>query len=689
MPHLKQYLIATLTTLLVLAAVGCSTDDDKKGQRDRTPPTILSTNPAAGGVGVALNTSVAVVFSEAMDASTVNDASFTLQVSGGAAVTGTVTYDPANFVATFEPDVALTSSTLYSATVLSSVQDLAGNTMVANHFWTFTTGTQADTTPPTVVSTTPPNSATGVSSYAPVTALFSEALNSSTVTTTSFTLSTNGNATLGSVSYSNLTATFTPQNGLLGGEIYTATLTTLIEDMAGNAMTTDYSWSFTTSVNGDTFPPEYVSTDPADLETDVPTNKLITALFNEALNPSTVNTSSFTLTAGGNAVTGTVSYSGMTATFTPASDLTASTVFTAELTTMIEDLAGNAMVTPHTWTFTTGAAPDLTAPTVTSTDPVDQAIEVPLNKQVIAVFDKQIDAATVTNASFTLMDGTNPVSGSVSATNGTTVRFIPSADLSGSTTYTATLTTQITDLVGNPLAANYIWSFTTGTAAALGPAPVVLGTAGNFVILAKSGVSVTGTTAITGNIGLSPAAGSLLTGFSETMDSSNVFSTSPMVTGSLYAADYAPPTPTNLTTAVLDMQAAYTDAAGRTLPDFTELGAGNIQGMTLVPGLYNWGTGVEIPLSVTLDGGANDVWIFQIGQDLDVGNGAIVTLLGGAQAKNIFWQVAGQTTLGTTSDFKGVVLCQTAIVMNTGAVVVGRALAQTAVTLDANTVTAP
>ena len=137
------------------------------------------------------------------------------------------------------------------------------------------------------------------------------------------------------------------------------------------------------------------------------------------------------------------------------------------------------------------------------------------------------------------------------------------------------------------------------------------------------------------------------------------------------------------------MEAAYTDAAGRVLPDATELGAGNIDGMTLAPGLYKWGTVVLIPTGVTLSGGANDVWIFQIAQGLTVGNGALVTLSGGAQAKNIFWQVAEQVTLGTTSDFKGVILGQTLIAMNTGAALNGRALAQTAVTLQANAVTKP
>jgi hypothetical protein len=137
------------------------------------------------------------------------------------------------------------------------------------------------------------------------------------------------------------------------------------------------------------------------------------------------------------------------------------------------------------------------------------------------------------------------------------------------------------------------------------------------------------------------------------------------------------------------MQTAYTDAAGRTLPNATELGAGNIDGRTITPGLYKWSSSVLIPTRVTLSGGPNDVWIFQIAQGLTVGNSAIVTLSGGAQAKNIFWQVAGQTTLGTRANFKGIVLCKTLIAMNTGAVLTGRALAQTAVTLQMNAVIEP
>jgi hypothetical protein len=233
-------------------------------------------------------------------------------------------------------------------------------------------------------------------------------------------------------------------------------------------------------------------------------------------------------------------------------------------------------------------------------------------------------------------------------------------------------------------------AFMVSAAIAAGPTPVNLGTAGDFVILAKTGISVTGTTAIVGDLGVSPAAATYITGFDLIADPSNTFSISSLVTGRIYAADYTDPTPTTMTTAIGDMETAYTDAAGRTLPDHTELYAGDLTGQTLIPGLYNWSTGVLVSAGgVTISGAASDVWIFQIAGNLTVANGAIVTLSGGALASNIFWQVAGQVTLGTTAAMKGIILCQTAIAMSTGATLSGRALAQTAVTLDANAVTQP
>lgn len=220
------------------------------------------------------------------------------------------------------------------------------------------------------------------------------------------------------------------------------------------------------------------------------------------------------------------------------------------------------------------------------------------------------------------------------------------------------------------------------------PGAVNLGGAVNFAVLSKSGVSTVPTSAITGNLGVSPAPASYITGFSLTADATNVFSTSPQVTGKVYASDYAVPTPANLTAAVSAMELAFTDAAGRA-PDVTELGAGNIGGLTLNRGVYKWGTGLLIPTNVTLKGSATDVFIFQIAQDLTVSSATSVILAGGALPKNIVWQVSGGVELGTTAHLEGTILCQTAITLRTGASINGRLLAQTAVNLDSNTVVKP
>ncbi len=224
-------------------------------------------------------------------------------------------------------------------------------------------------------------------------------------------------------------------------------------------------------------------------------------------------------------------------------------------------------------------------------------------------------------------------------------------------------------------------------AQAAGPAPVYLGSAADYVILSKTGVSTTGVTSIVGNIGVSPIASTAITGFGLILSPTGTYSTSSLVNGRVYAANYATPTPAKLTAAVGAMETAYTDAKDRPLPDFTELYGGDLTGQTLAPGLYKWGSGVLISAGgVTLSGSPSDVWIFQIAQNLTVESGGIVTLAGGANPANIFWQVAGETTLGTTARMKGIVLCKTKIAMNTGARLLGRALAQTAVTLDANSV---
>lgn len=447
------------------------------------------------------------------------------------------------------------------------------------------------------------------------------------------------------------------------------------------------------SSSASTTVPTVTETNPADTAIAVSLNRKVIAIFSGAMDASTINSLNFTVQGAGEAaMVGTVSFDAATntATFTPSSNYTASTVYTATLNRNVKSSTGIALAANYVWTFTSGTSVDNTAPTVLTTSPVSAATDVVLGTSVSANFSEALAPATVNATTFSLKQGTTPVTGTVSYSD-KVATFTPASNLTASTVYTATLTTGITDLADNVMAANQEWSFTTGsTAAALGPAPVNLRTAGDFVILTKTGITNVHTSAITGNIGSSPITAAAM---------DNVFCSE--ITGAIYGADAAytgsgaitcfkgaSADITLVANAVLDMGTAYADAAGRTTPDFTELGSGNISGMTLAPGLYKWGTGLDINTDVTLSGGANDVWIFQIAGNLALANGTSVLLASGALPKNIFWQVGGGVgvTIGTTAVFRGVILAEKAINVNTGATVNGRLLSQTAVPLQQSTV---
>ena len=324
-------------------------------------------------------------------------------------------------------------------------------------------------------------------------------------------------------------------------------------------------------------------------------------------------------------------------------------------------------------------------PAVVVTNPSNSESNVARNKVITVNFSKPMEASTINASTFKVKQGSVAVVGTISY-SGTTATFIPVTSLAAQTQYNITVTTGAKDLEGNALVVDMLWSFTTSANAA-GLAPVALGAAGNYAILAKTAINNVPTSIITGNLGLSPAATSYITGLSLTDFTG--YATSAQITGKVYAADMVSPTSSNLTTAVNNMITAYNNAAGRLTPDYIELGAGNIGGRTLSAGLYKWTSTVTIPTNVTISGTADDVWIFQIAGDLNMSSAVNVTLQGGAKASNIFWQVAGEATLGTTSHFEGVILSMTGITFQTGATFKGRALAQTAVILDGTTVVQP
>lgn len=427
------------------------------------------------------------------------------------------------------------------------------------------------------------------------------------------------------------------------------------------------------------------STNPNNGDTNVAFNHLVVVTFGAAMNETTVTTSTFMLKQGSTAITGTVAYTGATATFTPDSDLEPDKVYTGTITTGAKDMAGNGLASDHTFTFTTGASADLVSPTISLNDPIANATGIARNKEIVLTFSETMDPLTLNTSTFGLKQGTAEISGTVSY-SGAIATFTPTDFLPAGLGYTATITTGAKDLAGNALASNMVWSFTTG--GSLGTLAVVnLGGAGNYAILAKTAINNSSSSAITGDLGLSPAATSYITGLALT--DATGYATAAQVTGKIYAADMADPTPINLTTAVNNMITAYNDAAGRPSPDFTELGSGNIGGKTLVPGLYKWSNTVTVPADVTLSGAATDVWIFQIAGNLTMSSKMKIILAGGAQAKNIFWQVAGQATFGTTSHMEGIILSMTGITFQTSSSLNGRALAQTAVILDKNIIVKP
>ncbi len=477
----------------------------------------------------------------------------------------------------------------------------------------------------------------------------------------------------GTVTYTGVTATFNPASDLTPSTDYTATITTGVRDVAGNAMVNDYVWTFTTGATADVTPPTVISTVPANGATDVSLNGNITATFSEAMDPSTITTTTFTVQHGVTFISGTVTYIGVTATFNPASDLTPSTDYTATITTGVRDVTGNAMVNDYVWTFTTGATADVTPPTVVFTVPACNDTDVTVTSIVTATFSEAMDPSTISTVTFTLTGpGQTPVTGIVSySVIDTEATFTPASDLEPNTEYTFRITTGAEDVAGNPLANDFVCSFTTGTTGT-NLESVDLRSAGDFAILAGSAVTNTGQTIINGDLGVSP--GTAVTGFPPGV-----------VNGEMHVADPV------AAQAKLDLTTAYNDAAGRTTAPINV--AGNIGGQTLAPGLYNSTSSLEISsgdLTLDAQGDENAVWIFQIASTLTTTVGRQVILSGGAQARNIFWQVGSSATLGTNSVFKGNILADQSITITTGAVLDGRALTRiAAVTLDFNIVTMP
>ena len=434
----------------------------------------------------------------------------------------------------------------------------------------------------------------------------------------------------------------------------------------------DFAGSPPTGVTAaDTDAPVVLSTDPADGATAVATNRKVLAVFGEPMDPASITSTSMTLKQGATLVASAVGYGTNAAVLSPAVALAPSTTYTATITTAAKDVDGNALAAPKTWTFTTGAGPDSTPPTIVSTSPANNETGVNVNHKISATFSKPMDPLSFTSTVFTLAQGTQGIAGAVPLTTATsTATFVPKAPLAPNTVYIAKVTTGARDLAGNSLATDSSWTFTTS---ACSLAPVALLSAASFAVLSGSTVTSTGQTIVTGNLGVSP--GNAITGFGPGKINGAVF------TGVGSAAGQAE----------ADLTTAYNDAAARSLCPVTV--AGNLGGQTLGPGLYKSTSSLAISSGdLTLDatGDPDAVFLFQMASTLTTTAGRAVVLAGGAKAGNVFWQVATSATLGTTTSFVGTILADQAITLNTGATLEGRALARiSAVTLDSNAVTVP
>ena len=320
-------------------------------------------------------------------------------------------------------------------------------------------------------NTLPANGETGVHFNTTVLAVFSKGMDPGTFTTVSFTLQQGSTPVSGTVALTAATAIFTPTVNLVPSAVYTATISSVVKDVEGNELASNYIWSFTTGAVPDTTPPIVNSTIPANTATNVAVNSAMAAVFNEAMNPLTITPLSFTLKQGTTPVSGTVTYAINIATFAPTIDLAPNIVYTAMISTGAKDLAGNALASNYTWSFTTlavvnqeggGTTADTTPPTVSSIIPVNAATGVAVNNAIIAFFSKAMQP--LTNVIFTLMQGATTITGSVT-NDGLKATFTPAHGLTPNTLYTATITTGAKDLAGNALANNYTWNFQTAPSA--------------------------------------------------------------------------------------------------------------------------------------------------------------------------------------------------------------------------------
>ena len=728
----------SLVLLLVVFLAGCK-KDDFQGEVVGLCPVVVSTDPMDKAVDVVLNKLISATFNTNMNSATINNSTFTIK-QGTTLVSGVLAPTANGAVFTFKPDVDLLPFTTYTGTITTGAKDTLRTAMVADYVWTFTT------IPQLTVSVDPAGGGTAIGggTFAQGSLVTVNATPEAGYTFLNWTETTNGPIVSTSASY---------QFAMSGNRILIANFQAIpvgnfavnlsSNPVAGGTTVGAGSFAAGSSVTVSARPNAgYTFVDWTENGTRVSTSSNIQFTINAnrtfVANFSAIPASQFAVIltsspvaggttdgegafAAGTSVTVTAAPSAGYS-FTNWTDQTGGAILSTSPSYTFALSANRSLIanfTINTYTLTVNAV-NGTVAKVADQPNYNYGSSVTLTATPAAgyIFSSWSgDATGTTNplsvtmnanknitANFTAIP-TNAFTLTVNAVNGTVAKVADQATYTSGTTVvlTATAAAGYTfsswsgDATGsvNPLTVtmnankNITANFT--PLAGVGPTAVNLGTAGDFAILSKAGISTTGVTAITGDIGVSPIAATAMTGFGLIMHSSGQYSTTPIVSGRAYASDYAAPTPSKMSTAVSDMETAFTTANGLTTPaPIVGLYAGDISGRILPPGLYKWSTGVLVTSAgVTLTGGPNDTWVFQIAQNLTINNNAKITLLGGAQAKNIFWVVSGQATIGSNANVSGIILSKTLISMNTGSRINGRLLAQTAVTLNASTVIQP
>jgi hypothetical protein len=661
-------------------------------------PTVISTDPANNATGVLLNKIVTAAFSMPMDPLTMIAANVTLK-QGTNLIASAITYSGSTL--TITPAAALTPNTIYTGTITTGAKNLAGIPMAADYVWSFNTGLS-----PIVISTDPANLATNVVLNKIVSATFSVPMDYLTITGTTFTLKQGTNVVAGAVTYSGTVASFTPTADLSPGLVYTGTITTGAKSLSGVPLSANYVWTFTTGGS-----PTVTSTSPANLATGVALDKIVTATFSLPMDPLSINGFNFTLKQGSTVLTGAVSYNGTTASFIPSNVLVAGLVYTGTITTGAKSSLGIPLAANYVWTFTTIP---VAAPKIILTDPIDKSTGVAVNKTISATFDMPMDGSTLVSpaTTFTLMQGTTSVAGTV-AYSSASAYFKPSVDLLFGTTYTAKVTTAAKNVAGTPIVKDSVWTFT--TVAEIKPLfSSIFGSFGGNAGITNQGIY---TVINNGSIGTT-AASTLITGFHDS--TGDVYTETPLNIGNVKGRIYtdAPPpvifaaggpyggNAATMATAQAGLQAAsdfYISISPANKPGGITLSTSELGGRTLAPGIYKAGSSYDITsVDLTLDaqGDANAEWIFQVPSALTVGtpSGArSIILIGGAQAKNVYWYVGtsavinyagGGTMVGTIIANSGVTLSSPGNSTNTAVQTVlnGRAISLVSAVTMVNTI---